>query len=374
MIAGFATPEGTSRFRSRFTDLANAGFYRHAPGVPAAGDLWLSSIGIGTYLGDPTAEADVAYTAALLAAIGSGINVLDTAINYRHQRSERNLGEALRQAVAAGTVSRDEVLVCTKAGYLPFDTDMPRDAVSYLRREYIESGLAPAGEIVGGSHCMNPRYLSDQIERSRRNLGLQTLDVFYVHNPESQLSHVSRELFYSRLRTAFEMLERAVSDNRIRYYGAATWNGFRANPADRSHLSVEHFVQIATQVAGKDHHFRFVQLPFNLAMLEAYAYANQSRDGANASLLTHAPEFGVAVVGSGTLHQGNLTSGLPEQLKQILGSDTDSEAAIQFARSATNLTTSLVGMGSKRHVETNLQVASKPLMPREGWEALFARN
>ena len=82
---------------------------------------------------------------------------------------------------------------------------MPADAVRYMRSEYVSSGIAPAGEIVGGSHCMNPRYLSNQIERSRRNLQLATIDVFYVHNPETQLGHVSQELFYQRLRRAFEI-------------------------------------------------------------------------------------------------------------------------------------------------------------------------
>jgi aryl-alcohol dehydrogenase-like predicted oxidoreductase len=323
-------------------------------------------------LGDPTEAADRNYTEAIIQAVQNGINVLDTAINYRHQRSERNLGAALQSLIASGQVSRDELLICTKAGYLPFDHDMPADAVSYMREQYIASGIAPAGEIVGGSHCMNPRYLADQIERSRRNLQLATIDVFYVHNPETQLGHVPKEIFYQRLRQTFEYLEFAVRDGKIRWYGAATWNGFRANPVDRSHLNLELMVDTARQVAGDSHHFRFVQLPFNLAMLEAYGYGNQVRGGEAASILVQAPQFGVAVVGSGTLYQGNLAQGLPAQLKQTLGAKSDAEAAIQFARSATNLTTSLVGMGRKEHVAANLNVATQPPLTRDQWEGLFA--
>ena len=341
--------------------------------MPEVSDLWLSSIGLGTYLGDPTDEADRDYTEAIYYAVQSGINVLDTAINYRHQRSERNVGGAVQQLIAAGYASRDELLICTKAGYLPFDQDMPADAVAYMRQEYVASGIAPVAEIVGGSHCMHPRYLADQLERSRRNMQLATIDVFYLHNPETQLGHVSTEVFYQRLHQAFEYLEGAVRDGKIRWYGAATWNGFRANPADRSHLSLEMFVKIAQHVAGDKHHFRFVQLPFNLAMLEAYGYSNQSRDGEVASLLMQAPEFGVAVVGSGTLSQGNLSRGLPSQLKQTLGFESDAEAAIQFARSTTNLTTALVGMGRKQHVAANLRIAEVPPIPREQWESLFTK-
>lgn len=373
MISGFASPAGTTRFAGRFPNLQAAGHFRHAPGVPAVHALTLSSLGLGTYLGDPTDAADHAYTEAIAHALNSGINVLDTAINYRHQRSERNLGEALGRLFRADEMSRDEVLVCTKAGYLPFDSSMPSDAVGYMRQEYVASGLAPAGEIVGGSHCIHPEYLSDQMERSRRNTGLETLDVFYLHNPETQLGHVAENVFYERLRRAFERLERAVSEKRIQWYGAATWGGFRANPADRSHLSLEKMVNTAKEVAGDKHRFRFVQLPFNLAMLEAYAYSNQVRGGEAASLLAQAPEFGVAVVASGTLYQGNLVSGLPAQLRESMGADTDVEAALQFARSATNLTTALVGMGRKEHVAGNVRVAAKNPISAAEWEGLFVR-
>jgi aryl-alcohol dehydrogenase-like predicted oxidoreductase len=251
---------------------------------------------------------------------------------------------------------------------------MPPDAVNYMRTEYISSGIAPAGEIVGGSHCMNPRYLANQLERSRRNLQLSTIDVFYLHNPETQLGYVPREAFHQRLQQSFEFLEGAVRDGKIRWYGAATWGGFRANPMDPTHLNLELMVSTARQVAGDKHHFRFVQLPFNLAMLEAFGYSNQTRDGEAASLLMQAPEFGVAVIGSGTLYQGNLSQGLPSPLKQALGAETDAEAAIQFARSASNLTTSLVGMGQPEHVEANLKVATRAYVPRDQWENFFTQR
>lgn len=374
MIQGNATPAGTARYRDRFPQLKTVGHFRQSAHTPHVNELWLSSIGIGTYLGETDDAADRGYTEAITHAVRSGINVLDTAINYRNQRSERNLGTALRNLIDAGEAARDEILVCTKAGFMPFDNDVPADPGAYLRQEYVSTGLAPQEEIAGGMHCMAPGYLSDQMERSRRNLGLETLDVFYVHNPETQLGHVSPDVFYQRLRRAFEFLERAVQEKKIRWYGAATWSGFRANPADRAYLSLERFVATAKDVAGDAHHFRFVQLPFNLAMLEAFAYGNQASNGEAASLLKQAPEYGIAVVGSGTLYQGNLTQGLPPQLKQTLGTNTDAEAAIQFARSATNLTASLVGMGRKEHVVSNLKVAEIPPLPRESWESLFTAS
>lgn len=372
MIPGHATATGTARYRDRLPQLKSAGHFRQPQHVPLVNELWLSSFGVGTYLGEADAAADQAYTDAIEYAVLHGINVIDTAINYRNQRSERNVGAAMKEVIDAGQIARDEVLVCTKAGYMPFDGDVPADPGAYLRQEYVRSGLAPMEEIAGGMHCMAPGYLADQMERSRNNTGLSTLDVFYVHNPETQLGHVSPDVFYGRLRRAFEFLEGAVRDGKIRWYGAATWNGFRANPADRAYLSLERFVAVAREVAGDGHHFRFVQVPFNLAMLEAYGYGNQMRDGHAASTLRQAAEFGVSVVASGTLYQGNLAQGLPPQLKATLGTENDAEAAIQFARSATNLTTALVGMGRSEHVRENLKVAAIHPLSREKWEGLFS--
>src|SRR5258708_533472 len=210
MFPGHATAEGTARYRDRFPRLRDAGHFRSPENVPGVRDLWLSSIGLGTYLGEPDDAADRHYTEAITTALRSGINVLDTAINYRHQRSERNIGEALKQQIESRALKRDEVLVCTKAGYLSFDGSLPSDPRAYFTREYVESGILDPAQLAGGMHCMAPAYLENQIERSRRNLGLETVDLFYLHNPETQLAGVSRDIFRKRLHDAFAMLERQV--------------------------------------------------------------------------------------------------------------------------------------------------------------------
>src|SRR6516162_6831764 len=264
MIPGFATFEGTSRYRSRFAQLADAGHFRQAEHVPGAGELWCPSIGLGTYLGEPDDKADREYVDAIAEALQSGINLLDTAINYRHQRSERNIGEALAKTTAAGSLRRDEVVVCTKAGYLSLDGNLPADPRQYFISEYVEPGILDPRDLAGGSHCMAPRYLMDQIERSRKNLGLETIDVFYLHNPETQLGEVSAEVFRKRLRKAFELLESLVTDGAIRYYGIATWNALRIAEGARDYIGLEETTALAREIGGEEHHFRFVQLPFNL--------------------------------------------------------------------------------------------------------------
>lgn len=363
MAAGFATPEGTIRYRDRFPQLQEAGHFRQGPG-----DLWLSSIGLGTYLGEPDDAADAEYTEAIVTALRSGINVLDTAINYRHQRSERNIGAALQQV--AGEIPREEVFVCTKAGYLSFDGNMPADPRGYFMREYIQPGILDPAQLAGGMHCIAPPYLANQIDRSRNNLGLETIDLFYLHNPETQLADLSQQAFYGRVRKAFDFLESQVTAGAVRFYGMATWNGFRAARETREYLDLLAIANLAREIAGDDHHFRFVQLPFNLAMPEAFGLANQD---SGRSIFEVAAELGIAVMGSATLYQGQLTQGLPYALRQAFGMKTDAESAIQFARSAPGITTALIGMGQKEHVVANLKPAFSAVIGEEKWKGLFSK-
>lgn len=371
MLQGFATAGGTARFRDRFPKLREAGHFRRPQAVPGVGELWLSSIGLGTYLGEPTEQVDAQYREAIATALRSGINLLDTAINYRHQRSERAIGAVLAEMVGSGELCRDEVLVCTKAGFLAFDGDMPADMRGYFLREYVQPGILDPQQVAGGSHCMAPRYLADQIERSRRNLGLATIDVFYVHNPESQLSEVARPVFRERVQAAFTMLEDQARQGRIRYYGVATWNGLRLREEERDYISLAALLDIARAAGGEQHHFRFLQLPFNLGMTEAFARANQVLDGEKMSVIKLAARAGLSVVGSATLHQGQLIRSLPDFVGQALGMASDPGNAIQFSRSAPGLTTSLIGMSSRQHVLANLEPASHPPTPPEQWAKLF---
>src|SRR5579885_944514 len=206
-LDGWATAEGTRRYRERMVaaGLADEGHFREG-----LGGLVLSSVGLGTYLGDHDDRTDAGYREAIAQAVTAGCNVLDSAINYRCQRSERAVGRALADLVRTGAVRRDEILVTTKGGYIPYEGAPPRDHDAYVRQAFVMPLIVEAGELVGGGHCLSPRYLRHQVEASRKNLGLACLDVYYLHNPESQLDEVSREEFLARMRAAFETLEGAA--------------------------------------------------------------------------------------------------------------------------------------------------------------------
>src|SRR5271157_1840186 len=187
MLQNRATADATSAYVGRFVSLPD--HFRHAIG------LSVSSIGIGTYLGDHDKETDRAYEEAIKAALLGGINLIDTSINYRFQRSERSIGKALGELVASGRIRREEVVVATKGGYITFDGDVPADPRAYLRENYLKTGLIRPDDLVEGSHCIAPRYIDAMIEASRANLGLETIDIYYLHNPETQLGKLERPEF-----------------------------------------------------------------------------------------------------------------------------------------------------------------------------------
>ena len=370
-IEGHATLEGTTRYRERLQrEMIAANHFRLEQ------NLWLSSLGIGTYLGDADAETDARYTESVTRAVELGANVIDTAANYRFQRSERAIGAALQKSVESGAGARDEIVVCTKGGYIPFDTDPPagQEGVRrYIEETFVRTGVADFADIAAGSHCMTPKYLAHQIDQSLGNLRLATIDVYYIHNPETQLGVVSRAEFETRLRAAFEQLERSVGEGKIRHYGVATWNGFRVAPDARSYHSLERMIELAREAGGGGHHFRFIQLPFNLAMPEALTVSNQNFQGAQVSLLEAARALEVTVVASASILQGKVARGLSDDIREPLGSlASDALTAIQFVRSTPGITTALVGMSRRAHVEENLRLARiEPARP-EQYQQLFS--
>jgi aryl-alcohol dehydrogenase-like predicted oxidoreductase len=359
-----ASSEGTARYKDRFTGILADGHFRKSQ------DLWHSSIGLGTYLGGTDERTDEAYRAAGIRATQLGCNVFDAAANYRCQRSERNIGDALLDLFSRAELARDELIISTKGGFIAFDTDPPRsrqEMIDFLEKTFIKPGICRWDDFVEGSHCMTPPYLAHQLEQSLRNLKLECIDIYYLHNPESQLARVSREEFYQRLRRAFEFLETAASEGKIASYGTATWNGYRVSPDSSDYLSLEQVVSVAREVGGDGHRFKVVQLPVNMMMLEAFTDLNQPLADGSYTFLEAAAELGITVMSSASILQSRLASGLDPIIRDGLkGFRTDAQRAIQFTRSTAGLTTALVGMSSRSHVEENLEVAkSSPLRPED---------
>ena len=351
-----ATSEGTKRYAARFPELVKAGHYRDFMG------LAVSSLGLGTYLGNPNETDDKLYVEAIKTALTSGINLIDSAINYRCMRSERNIGQALRELIKEGKITREEVVICTKGGFIPFDGEPPPEMGQFFLKEYVGPGIAKLQEVVAGCHCMTPSYLDNQVERSLKNLGLDSIDLYYLHNPEMQLEEVAREDFFYRLDHAFEEMERLVSIGKIKAYGTATWNAYRVPPDSNEYLSLNDVLKTAEKAGRGSHHFKAIQLPYNLGNGRgAIAVDNQVLGSQTVSFLQAAHANDIAVFTSASILQARLTRNLPAVVAQTFtGLETDAQRAIQFVRSSPGVTAALVGMKRKEHVLENLKVAIVP--------------
>jgi aryl-alcohol dehydrogenase-like predicted oxidoreductase len=347
-----ATTTGTQRFEARTTGRV-ADFQRSLPRRLAAGAL-----GLGTYLGDCTDAEDAAYAETVHSAIAAGVNVLDTAINYRCQRSERAVGRAVVEAIASGEARRDELIVCTKGGYVALDGEPPASREAYeqwIERELFATGLVPRDELVRAGHTIAPRHLAHQLDRSRANLGLKTIDIYYLHNPEEQLLAVDRATFRRRMHLAFALLEERAVAGEIAGYGCATWNGFRVAPEHRQHLALAELIALARDVGGTTHHFRAVQLPLSLAMPEAARLPTQPLGRKLVPFLEAADALGVGVVVSAPLMQGRLTTGLPDEMHELFpGCTSDAQRALRFASSLPGVNVVLAGMRRREHLAENL--------------------
>ena len=359
-----ATREGTWAYRDAHDDFARTFFRRFGDGVA-------SSIGVGTYLGDPTDERDDAYYQAIRTALASGVNVVDTAINYRNQRSERVVGKALADA----DIDRSATVVATKGGFVPFDGERPADPGAFVKREYVDTGLVDRDDLVGGQHCIAPGFLDDQLDRSLDNLGVDTIDLYYVHNPETQLAENSREAVYDQLEAAFERLEERAADGDITHYGVATWDAFRVPAGHEKYLSLPEVVErarAAAKAAGNTAtHFRAIQLPFNVFMADAFTVeAHQGPEGPQ-SALWFAHEAGLDVFTSASVMQGRLAREMPDSVEAKLEGETRAQRAINFARSAPGVTCSLVGTGSVEHASENVDAGRYEPLGADAFDAVF---
>jgi aryl-alcohol dehydrogenase-like predicted oxidoreductase len=370
--AGRATAEGTLRYAGRF--LPGATVSQGETSAPRAAGahfrsalgLTLSSIGCGTYLGELSDSADDRYRAALAQAVRCGCNVFDTAVNYRAQRSEIALGRALADLLAGGEFSRAEIVVASKGGFIPYRLARPADPMQYVYENFIATGVADPDDLAGGIHCMAPAYLSQQITWSLRNLGLSALDIYYVHNPETQLAFVDRTTFRKRLQLAFARLEEEVAAGRIGFYGVATWEGLRRPPMSAGYMSLEIMVRLAAEVAGSGHHLRVIQLPVSVATPEGMVFRNQAVGDRLLPVLEAARDLGLAVISSASIGQAQIKGRLESLLADAYPMlETSAQRALQFTRSLPGVATALVGMSRIAHVLDNMALAAHPPEPEQ---------
>ncbi|MFB6242695.1 MAG: aldo/keto reductase [Halobaculum sp.] len=362
-----ATADGTWRYRDEHGEsFGRTYFRRFGPGV-------VSSLGLGTYLGEPTEEDDERYAESVRTALDSGVNLIDTAVNYRAGRSERVVGEVLRES----DVPRESVVVATKGGFVPFDGSRPEDPGRYVRETFLDPGLVTAEALAHGSHAITPSFLDALLDRSLDALGLETVDCYYVHNPETQLAVRDREAVYDQLEAAFELLERRRARGDLTHYGVATWDALRVPPDADSYLDLGEILTRAESAAGRvdveDCGFAAVQLPFNVRMADAFTVEAHSHDGDRVSALAFAHRENLSVFTSASLGQGELTTdgAIPPAVAAELDGDTPAQRALNFARSAPAVTAALAGARDVSHLRENVAAGTFDPMGASQFDDVF---
>ncbi len=293
--------------------------------------LKISALGAGTYLGGADEMTDKLYEQSLFKAAQNGVNFFDTAINYRCMRSEKVIQKVLSELERNG-VKRGQIVIATKGGYIPCEGS-PDHFDDYLRTHFLDPGIISSSEIVGGCHCISPAFLEMQISLSLRNLGVECIDLYYLHNPETQLQEVEEAEFYHRLTAAFRLFEKKVQEGKIARYGIATWNGLRQKPGQKTTLQLSKVLASAQEAGGVNHHFRAVQMPYNLVMLEAVKIKNQIKEPEAKTVLQTLAEMHLAFMVSSPLMQSHAMS-LPQRVFDRLPKEESSVLqSLQFLSS-----------------------------------------
>ena len=305
-MPGKATAQGTGNYVARI--LASAHTTRPSSnGYTTLGSTGLttSRMGFGGYRISLGVED---HQKALDKALQEGCNLIDTSTNYADGESERLVGTVLKELVTKQRLSREEVIVVSKIGYV--------QGHNLSRAQAKEKAGKPFPEMVkygeGIWHCLHPEFLAEQLTLSLDRLGLATLDICLLHNPEYFLSDAKnrnlslntiqledlRQEFYRRLEQAFKFLESQVATGTIQFYGVSsnTCTATPDNPESTSLSRMLEAAQTAARQGGMDHHhFRVLQLPMNLFEAGALLTHNTGKDRSH-TVLSLAREHEIAVL------------------------------------------------------------------------------
>ena len=269
-IPGRATIQGTAAYAARVIGLT--GDTALANGFTTFGTTGLTTtrLGFGTYR---VTTQDTVHREALKKALRTSCNVIDTSTNYTDGESERLVGSVLAELIASGTLRREEIVVVSKIGYVQGQNLKQAEAKEQSGRPYPD--MVKYGD--GIWHCIHPEFLADQLSLSLDRLGVATLDVCLLHNPEYVLSEAAhrgehdltalRTTFYNRLIQAFAYFEAQIAEGRLQFYGVSS-NTVTSPEGDAEATSLAAMLDAAhtaARLSGADsHHFRVIQFPMNL--------------------------------------------------------------------------------------------------------------
>lgn len=342
-----------------FANLINTEKYLEKKGVlnkSKSTEYSLSSIGCGTYLGKPNKEVDLQYKKAIKFAVSNGINIIDTAINYRGMRSELVVSEIIKELIEEKIINRSEVVIATKGGFLPADytkinetidlsTQLKSDREQFVNKEiapFCKLSKAKLQKILERGNAIEEEVIEHLLNKSLNNLGIETIDIYYLHNPEETKLALGEDSFYKELYKTFLLLEEKVNQGVLKYYGIATYFGFIVDKSNGKYLSLEKIIEVAKKAGGDNNHFKFIQLPLNKAMQDAAIKKNQTIKGHELSIVDAAFTEKINILTNVSLNQG-------KEFKKYTFDEM-----IQYLITNEKIGSSMIGMKNISNVEKNL--------------------
>ena len=182
-ISGYATPEGTKAYAERSAVVHSSNF-KKVQMVEEDENLTLSKMTYGTESGRMSTSARdfLSYMAVRTALLSGGINHIDTGNFFMGQRAEPVIGGALRTMFRKFNMSREEVFVNSKQGWLLGNVAEDVTAELMLKELLLSTNLQEEDFISEGKdqatyyYSMAPEFLNFSLDYSLEKLGLQTLD------------------------------------------------------------------------------------------------------------------------------------------------------------------------------------------------------
>lgn len=369
-MSAYATHQGTHNFAKRFKTYKD--FYIEHEG------LLFSKLGMGTFIKEPYKEENYlfSYKHALKEGIKKGINFLDTANNYRYTVSEEEVGEAINELINEKTIKRDEVIVATKGGFIPLNFPFPKNPYKWIEQNILEKGLAKKSDIELDQHCLSADYLEHSCKQSLKNLNLDCIDIYFLHNPEMQASTLGYDKLLLKIEDIFERFEKLADEGIIKSYGVAVWNAFTNDKKDDEHINLQDLVDIAKNVGGENHRFKYIQLPINLAKVPSLTLPTQEVGGKDMTALEAANKLGLGVISSCSLLQMNLFKKpfkpeLGYLLDKKMHLNSDIQLALQFVRSMPGIITSLFSTKDPKHAIHNIELSKTKAVKKVEFDLLF---
>jgi aryl-alcohol dehydrogenase-like predicted oxidoreductase len=365
-----ATFDATYNFAKKFSHYKD--FYiKH-------NNLVFSKLGLGTFNKEPYKEENYVfhYIEGVKEAIKNGVNLIDTASNYRYGQSEKEIAIALKELFEEGIVKREELIICSKGGFIQLEYPFPKNPYTWIEENIINNSLATLEDIELDQHCMTPDYLEWSCKKSIENLGVKSLDIYFLHNPEMQILKYGYKGFLKKIENIFKRFEKMVSQGFIKSYGVAVWNAFINDKNSNEHINLEDLVKIAIKVGGENHNFKYIQTPFNMAKTSIYTMPTQSVKSEECTLLQAAHRLKIGVISSSSLLQMNLfKNSFKAETGYLLDSsmilENDIQLALQFVRSTPGLISSLFASKVPIHIKKNLEITKVSATSRAKYDLMY---